>query len=395
MRAPTSGHRVGSTIVRARMGIALALVLIGRSAGADVSVKPRGALVVDVGYNSGTFLPGAYGYYVLPKAVSRPQFFLAPSNTVLGFVVEGVALDAESHLVLSAGLDLTLRSPTPLQTGNALAPQFYDAYVRMEGEHLRLTLGQFPDVVIPVAPENFNLFPVGYLPGSLGFARPQARVDLRLPFGNNQVIVQASAATPVQTFDVGGELIGRQAGRPDGQARVAIARGQSPAPWDRPLELGLSAHLGRRLISDATATNERRLTTWSAGADLRLSLPTETVIKARIWWGALLGDYAAGILQTVSPTSLIAIRASGGWIMARQTLATRWRVSAGYGRDDPDDADLEAGERSLNQAAFTYLSFNVTPKAGIGLEVARWGTGYLGLPSSWIWRVDTVSFIRF
>src|SRR6185295_18175061 len=100
-------------------------------------IKPRGALVVDLGYNTGTFLPGAYGYYVLPEAVSRPQFFLAPSNTVLGFQVEGVALGEASTVTLSAGLDLTLRSPSPLQTGNALAPQFYDAYVRMEGDRLR------------------------------------------------------------------------------------------------------------------------------------------------------------------------------------------------------------------------------------------------------------------
>src|SRR6185436_9326338 len=120
-------------------------------------MRPRGALVVNLGYNSGTFLPGPYGYYALPRALSRPQFFLAPSNTVLGFIVDGVKL-GEGPVVLSAGLDLTLRSPSPLQTGSALAPQFYDAYVRMEGDRLRLTLGQFPDVVVPVVPETFNLF---------------------------------------------------------------------------------------------------------------------------------------------------------------------------------------------------------------------------------------------
>jgi len=385
---------VDHSLLHGRLAAALACVLLGRAASAEVSMRPRGALVVNLGYNSGTFLPGPYGYYALPRSLSRPQFFLAPSNTVLGFIVDGVKL-GEGPVVLSAGLDLTLRSPSPLQTGSALAPQFYDAYVRMEGDRLRLTLGQFPDVVVPVVPETFNLFPVGYLPGSLGFARPQLRADARFPLGEaNQLLVQASAATPVQTFDVGGTRIGRQAGVPDGQLRLAFARGQAKQPWERPFELGVGGHLGRRLVSDMMGMDEQRFTTWSAGVDLRLHL-AGTNIRGRLWRGAVLGDYTAGAFQTVSLLARRPVRASGGWAAVHQAVGERWKIGAGYGRDDPHDADLDPGDRTLNQAAFLSVSLALAANTGVGLELTRWGTDYRALPSSWLWRIDTVSFVRF
>jgi hypothetical protein len=142
-------------------------------------------------------------------------------------------------------------------------------------------------------------------------------------------------------------------------------------------------------------TDEQRFTTWSAGVDLRLNLDTGTAIRGRLWRGAVLGDYTAGAFQTVSLLARRPIRASGGWLAVRQSLGERWRIGAGYGRDDPRDADLDAGDRALNQAAFVSLSLALAANTGLGLELTRWGTDYHALPSSWLWRIDTVSFVRF
>jgi hypothetical protein len=357
-----------------------------------VTVAPRGALVVNMGINSGTLVPGSFAFFAIQPSLSRRQFFLSPANTVLGFKVTRPPSD---DLEVTAALDLSLRSTT-IATANILDAQFYDAYVQVASGRWRLAMGQYPDVVIPVVPESFNMFPLGYLPGSLGFARPQLRGELRIPIRDEyQFLLAASANTPIQTFDLSDELIGRQAGVPDGQARISFCYGTSVKPWERPFELGASGHLGRRRVSSLDGKIERLYTTWSAGADLRLTLPFGMVIKARYWRGSLLGDYAAGILQTVSTVGLKAIRSTGGFAVVQQRFLTRWRASVGYGRDDPQNVDLDPGGRTLNEAAFGQILWDITRQIGGGVEVARWRTVYSGGGATDVWRVDLISFVRF
>jgi hypothetical protein len=382
---------------RARRALLVLLCWAPAAAAAEeggpvVTVTPRGALVVNLGYNTGTLIPGAYAFFATPPALSHNQFFLSPANTVLGFKVDR---PPSGDITVTAALDLSLRSTT-LQTSNILDAQFYDAYVQIAAGRWRRAIGQYPDVVIPVAPESFNSFPIGYLPGSLGFARPQIRGELRIPVGGEyQFLVAASANTPIQTFDLSDELVGRQAGLPDGQGRLSFGYGTSARPWERPFEVGVNGHVGRRRVSTLDASLERLYTTWSAGVDLRLTLPWGMLIKGRLWKGQLLGDYAAGALQTVSPVSLRAVRAKGGWVAVQQRLTAQWRAAAGYGRDDPNGADLDPGGRTLNEEAFAQVLWELTRQIGGGVEVSRWRTVYIDRGATSLWRLETLSFVRF
>jgi hypothetical protein len=224
----------------------------------------------------------------------------------------------------------------------------------------------------------------------------QVRADARMPVGARfQTIIQVSINRPTQTFQLSDELVGRQAGMPDVQGRVAFALGDSEKPWQRPFEIGAAAHYGRRLVTAVTTGAETEYPTWSISGDLRLWLPTKTLIKGRVWRGRLLGDFAAGAFQTVETSTLVAIRAWGLWCEAQQRLTDRWRVTAGYGRDDPKDVDLSTGDRRLNQAGFVNLLWDVTKTIGFGLEGSRWATGYVGAPTNRVWRGDLLFFLRF
>src|SRR4051812_20510140 len=117
---------MGNARGRARTTAALAFLVAlaaRRPARADgdppVTITPRGALVINLGYNRGTLLPGPYGYFAVPPALSRPQFYVSPSNTVLGFYVVRPAQDGAA---VSAALDLSLRSSNVFQGGSNLAP---------------------------------------------------------------------------------------------------------------------------------------------------------------------------------------------------------------------------------------------------------------------------------
>jgi hypothetical protein len=82
-------------------------------------------------------------------------------------------------------------------------------------------------------------------------------------------------------------------------------------------------------------------------------------------------------------------------VAVQQRITPRWRVSAGYGRDDPNGADLDPGGRTLNEAGFGQVLWDLTRQIGFGIEGTRWRTVYLGGGATSLWRVDSISFFRF
>jgi len=360
----------------------------------ELKFQLRVVLIVNSGYQTATIVPGNVATFVVRPEVARSQFYLSPDNTVLGFSLTGLSVHGVD---LSGGLDINLRSPQPLLTSGSISPQFYDVHIQLEGKLWRAIAGQYPDVLLPFFPDTTNSLPAGYVPGAIGYVRPQLRGEARFPFGEQlQAILKASLSEPVQTFNLPGDtLIGRQGGLPDGQLRVSIALGRSKIPWERPFEIGASGHLGRRRVTDINDGSTRQYRTWSMSLDARARAETGTLIKGRIWRGALLGDYNAGIFQTVDPVTRDAVRATGLWIELQQAFTDRWRATAGYGRDNPTDADLGPAGRTLNQAGFLNTVWDLNRTIGVAVEISRWATSFQAGAVSRAWRADTVLMLRF
>lgn len=358
-------------------------------------LEPRVFLVVNAVYGDRPLLPGSYGLFAVRPIFGGDQFQISPSNTTLGFSAGGVSLDGAEF---SAALDVNLKTPTPLTTANVLAPQFYSAYIELAAQHLKIRMGQYPDIILPFVAPTTNGFPGSYLPGSLGFTRPQLRSDVRVPIGEDfQLLLQGSLSRPIQTFQIAEEFIGAGAGLPDLQGRLALAFGDAGRdPWQRPYVLSVSGHVGRRRfvgIAEEGVTGVE-FNTWSIGGGLRAELPTGTTLQARIWRGSLLGDYMGGVFQTVSGQRLEPVGAHGFVVTARQNLPRGWAASAGLGRDNPRDGDLGPGERALNQAGFANLFWDWSRKIGFALEGSRWRTSYIGQGSTRVWRVELMSTVR-
>jgi len=129
--------------------------------------------------------------------------------------------------------------------------------------------------------------------------------------------------------------------------------------------------------------------------DFRARAPTGTLLKGRVWQGAVLGDYDAGIFQTVDATTKLGVRATGWWIELQQLLGVRWRVTAGYGRDNPTNADLGPGGRALNEAGFGNVLWDLNRTLAVGFEISRWATSYVGGGTNTVWRGDSVLLLKF
>jgi hypothetical protein len=360
------------------------------------TLTPHVVLVINSLYGSRLLLPGSFGLFAVPPELEGDQFLISASNTTFGFSVAGVSY---RRYAIVGALEVTLKTPTPLISVSVLSPQFYSAYVGAEGEHVIVRAGQYPDVVMPFLVRTTNGFPGSFLPGQIGFARPQLRIDGRLPFGEHvQALLQGSLGRPVQTFQASQDVLGAGAGRPDGQARVAFSAGSAADddPWKRKLELGLSGHLGRRRVitGEAEMRETRELTSWSAGADLRAELPSGTALYLRLWRGAALGDYTGGGFQLLSVEKLVSVGARGFLVAASQDLPGSWQLNAGFGRDDPDDADLGTGERTLNEAGFANVFWNWSKLIGFAVEASRWRTAYADVGETRAWRGEAMLVVR-
>jgi hypothetical protein len=260
--------------------------------------------------------------------------------------------------------------------------------------------GQSEDVTSPLYSNSLNTYPFSYLPGKFGFYRPQVRFETYQPIGGGFTLIYKGAiAQTIQTFQVADEVIGDQAGLPDGQSRIALGYGK-PDLRDqyqrRPFELGVSGHIGKRQGTRlGVLITDRRFTSWSGDIDLSFKIGRKLRFNAEFFAGSVLGDYAGGVFQTFNPVRLVAIRAAGAWAQLTYDISDKWQVNAAYGRDDPFNRDLAPGQRSVNESGFGNFYYKITPRLWVATEFSRWRTNWVGLPAGRAFRVEPAVLFFF
>jgi hypothetical protein len=246
----------------------------GQAAEADaVSFRPYGFLVANAAYNTYALVPGNISFFANPTVtgITARQFSLSAGNTLLG---TDILLPKVGNWTLNGKFDFNLRGPRPVTEDNVFAPYFANVYIEAKSEPHRIVAGLAADFISPLSPRSLNLYPGSYLPGDLGTNRPQARYEYSRSVRDGLTFLfQGAVATAVQTYQVSEEVRGFGTDVPDGQLRVAIGRGElDPQSRKRPLEAGISGHVGRRSALRLTDFSQREFTTWSANLDLGANL---------------------------------------------------------------------------------------------------------------------------
>ena len=363
-----------------------------------VKIIPYGILITNVNYNTSALVPGSFGGFALPDTpVNNPQFNISPGNTYLGVDIKWPKI---GDWEINGKVDFDLRGPTPLRVNNIFAPLFINIYGEAKTERYRLLAGQTTDVISPTFSNSLNVFPAGFQPGRLGFFRPQVRFETYQPISDDYTFIfQGAIAEAIQTFQVADEVIGDQAGLPDGQSRLALGYGK-PDPKDRyhrrPFELGVSGHIGKRSGTQlGDLITQRKFTTWSGNIDLTFKIVSKLRFTAEFFNGSVLGDFTGGIFQTFNPVRLVGIRAAGAWAQLTYDINDKWQVNAAYGRDDPFNRDLAAGQRSFNDMGFANFYYRITPRLWVATEFSRWRTNWVGIPAGRAFRVEPAVMFFF
>ncbi len=346
----------------------------------DRWIHPYAIFVINANMNSGALLPGGVSVFALPEGPQRDreQFNISPANSLFG---AAFTFPAINDTKVGGKVDLTLRGANPLSNQNTFSPLFANVYLDLTYEPVRFVFGQAQDVVSPLTPTTLNFYPLSYTPGSLGFFRPQFRVETTIGVADeSHVMLQAAMAQPIQTFQISDEAVATQSGWPDVQARAALAAGQANAAGQRKFELGVWGHFGERsltLSSGEVAFND----SYSFGFDGSVQLFSRTKVQGEYYTGQLVADYMGAIFQSFDPISGIPVDAQGFWAEVEHGFSETLQVHVGYGVDNVEEEGGVAQLFARNQNANFYgnLFYGFSPELAVAGELSWWRTKYIGL----------------
>jgi hypothetical protein len=236
----------------------------------------------------------------------------------------------------------------------------------MVGQEQPLVAGLNPISLAAVGAPNFSYS------GNLWLWIPQVRFGVHTGgnrrFGVQGAILAPTSGDPFTSFVTGFDIAERS-GTPSLQSRGYFAWGDD----DRRGEVGLGLHYGQLLDTARTAQ-----TSSAATLDFAVPLPLRLELRGEAFYGqALSGLGGGGIGRNFAADSIAPLKTVGGWAQLNYRVSPRLTIGAGYGLDDPDDAQLTgAGVKLLNATQAAHVQWRPAGPVIIGFEYRSVRTRY-------------------
>ena len=329
----------------------------------------------DASYDTGRITPGNIALYAPSEATVNDdaEWNLTASATRVGMNLLGP--DTET-MKLTGNIEFDFLSGA---TENASNPRLRHGYLKAfwPANDFSIIAGQTWDVnasLIPFVDDPALMWDAG----NIGGRHPQIRFTKGFKSGDkSRVEVAVAAARTIGETNVSGADSGKDAAMPSIQGRLALSTPLLVS--GKPATIAVSGHYGQEEL-DTTASGEHEtLDSWSCVLELSLPLSDRLLFASELFTGANLDDYWGGIGQGVNRdnvNNIKAIRSHGGWAALRYAANPETTLSIGAGMDDPNDDDLAANMRSLNETQFISVTHRITPNFILGGQLSRWRTDY-------------------
>lgn len=234
-------------------------------------------------------------------------------------------------------------------------------------------IGQDVPLISPLNP--LSLASVGVpgftAAGNLWLWLPQVRLGVHtsgdVRFGITGAVLAPTSGDPAGLFDTDNDIAERSK-RPFVQGRADVSWGAD----DMAGSIGVSAHAG--WFATPNSTNQRESTVFAADALIPLSRWFE--LRGEWYSGDGTKGLGGGAIGQLFGVSGQPINSQGMWAQANFKPTTRVTFGAGYGSDDPDDADLAASGRRKNTATELHLHLRPAGPIVLGFEYRRLETTY-------------------
>jgi len=357
-----------------------------------------------------------YGYIKLDASYDTHR---TDAGNLMRFAVpEGAAGRAEEFNLTANETRLGIRLRVPeidgLQTFGVIETDFYGggaqnapnlrlrlAYVDLTKGAWSLRAGQDWETFIVVLPRIVNFSCLADA-GALGLRRPQLRLSHSTPPEAKTTLTTklAAARTIGQDIDGGGRDDGSASGLPSAQAALIL---ETDSWTTRKLTFGLSGHFGSERVDayntgDADAlipVPEKDYDSWSVIGSVAIPISKQVMLQGAIWQGKNLDDYFGGIGQGINRSLQRAIAAEGGWAQVVLSPSDDININIGYGLDNPDQDDLNTGDRSKNELFFGSVFYHLTTAVTLATEYSHITTSYKGGDDAVNNRVQGSVMFRF
>ena len=334
----------------------------------------------------------------IPTFVTTPQDTTGLPNgygaatvrqTRLGLTVSGAqALGAN----LSGELQLDFYGGQQPSSGGRTfpLPRIRTAFARLDWRHAGILLGQESQIISPWNPSSLESVGVpGFTnAGNLWFWIPQARLTVetgaRPRIGLQAAVLSPMMGTPQGAFNTQPDSA-EKSQRPFVQGRIYTGWGDG----ETETQIGLGVHRGW-----IGTTGDSMLVTEAYTVDARIALGEKVSLTGEGFVGSALAGLGGGGVGQEFGLGGIPVDSRGGWVQLVARPSSSWELGAGWGMDDPDDADLPTTGRLRNVTYGGHIT--VRPGGGFfaGGEVRRIETTYQAgaLPA---WHVNVYSGVTF
>ncbi len=370
--------------VKTSIGLAIALLL---TAGVMANDKPSldldwyGYVKADASYDQNLTSHGNFAMWVKPlqTAEDDAQFNMTANQTRLGINAAGkgyekVGVSGKVEFDLYGGVS----GATVAQ--NKAMLQLRHAYFTVKSGDFKLLAGQSWDLISPLNPSTLN-YPVLWGCGNAQYRRPQVSMFYTLHPGTQTSATLAGGffrtigndLTP--TLSLATEVAdatddGTDAAIPTFQGRLDVAHKFSSGAK---LRFGISGLYGKMEADGSLGTSEEYESSGVFG-HFMLSFAQGFGFSGEAFTGSNLGGYFGAIANA---SRIDGLDATGGWGSCWVSPHKKVKFTGGFGVDDPDDADLSAGNRGKNSCYFGNVKYTIVPQVIFGVEVSQWKTEYV------------------
>ena len=331
-------------------------------------------------------------FYVLPN---DPAFSTGPNNVPIrpysanyslyprlsraGLEYYGLPMERLDGALPSARLEIDFLTITPGQSESRPLLRLRLAYGQIQRGEWTIVAGQDWDIVAPLVP-SINDNTLQWNNGNLGDRRPQFKVlwDHKLDDGWVwQVQNGIALADAINNVDRDGDGVrdNEYSGLPAYEGRTGFI---GPSWVDKKKVLGGAWGLVGDQRTNRPVAGHRDYISWGYGFDLHLPLTERISFRSEIFHGRDLDDFRGGIGQGVNLLTGQEIETTGGWAEVVLQSVDWHQASLGVSMDDPVNADIPHGGRTLNRAWYIGNRFLAGHGVVIGFDFQDWITRWKG-----------------
>jgi hypothetical protein len=314
---------------------------------------------------------GDLAFFVLPEVDGQKddEFNMTARQTRFGLKIGGPDLyDGK----LSAKIEMDFYGQGSANNKADLRMRL--AYLQWKNDMFEVSAGQRWETFITVIPKTVDFSTMNYA-GMLGFRRPQFRVAQTIgPF----TWKLAASRTIGQDMDGLGQDDGADSGMPSVQWNLIAA----PEVAGRKPVVSFSGAYGKETVdvenedSGEVKVDDKDFDSWLVQGSLKLPIVDMLTLQGAVWTGENIDNYYGGVGNGVNLTKDTAVGAKGGFAQLLVTPLQPLTLGLAYGIDDPDDGDLNAGNRSKNERWNVNGFYSLNADLVLMLEYANIKTSY-------------------